>query len=106
MAKVSGSYVYNVECRVCGEERKSYDIRMRWDGVYCCPECWEPRNILDFYQTRDDTHKLPFTLPELAVDVGPPIYPGTLTPVCTPLTSSAIPGYAGPGCMIPSKPTL
>lgn len=99
--RTTGSYVWNVECRVCGFEKKSYEVKMRWDGVYACKECWEPRNILDFYQTRDDTHKLPYILPELGVDIGPPLNPATVTPlVCTAAGSSAYAGVAVAGCMI------
>jgi len=58
-------YSYNAICDSCGFKRKSLDLRQRWDGMMVCYDtCWEPRNILDFYKTRNDTHLLPFTRPD------------------------------------------
>jgi hypothetical protein len=55
-------YSYNAICDSCGFKRKASDLRKRWDGVMVCADtCWEPRNILDFYKTRNDQHVLPFT---------------------------------------------
>lgn len=60
---VTGSYNYNVICKVCGWKLKAADARRRWDGLEpVCPDtCWEPRHSLDFFKQRDDFHKLPFT---------------------------------------------
>lgn len=58
---VSGSYEYNVICKVCGFKFKASQTRKRWDGLEpVCTDCWEPRHPLDFFRQRDDTHKLPF----------------------------------------------
>lgn len=57
------SYVYKVVCDVCGREFKSYELRKRWDGFMVCKDDFEQRNILDFYQVKDDTHQLPWTRP-------------------------------------------
>lgn len=63
MSKVGGSYSYNVICDVCGFQFKSHEMRRRWDGAIVCKQDWEMRHPLDFYKTRDDTHKLPFQRP-------------------------------------------
>lgn len=63
MSKVGGSYSYNAICDVCGFQFKSHEMRKRWDGLMVCPADWEMRHPLDFYKTRDDTHKLPFIRP-------------------------------------------
>jgi hypothetical protein len=37
-----------------------------------CKADWEPRNILDFYQPANDSHKLPYTRPDNdGIDVSP-----------------------------------
>lgn len=60
----TGKYDYNALCDVCGFKKKASELRQRWDGFMVCDEDWEPRNILDFYRTRQDAHLLPFTRPE------------------------------------------
>lgn len=57
-------YKYNAICDVCGFKFKADQLRQRWDGYMVCNEDWEPRNILDFYRTRNDAHLLPFTRPD------------------------------------------
>jgi len=37
-----------------------------------CAACWEPRHPLDFYKSRNDVHKLPWTRSDNnGIDVGP-----------------------------------
>ncbi|MHB8603488.1 MAG: hypothetical protein ACYC9R_12715 [Nitrosotalea sp.] len=62
--RVTGKYDYNVICDVCGFKKKASEVRQRWDGYQVCKEDWEQRHPLDFYRTRNDTHKLPFTRPD------------------------------------------
>lgn len=62
--KVSGSYVNNGICDVCGFKKKSYELFKRWDNFMVCKEDWETRNIADFYDTANDTHLLPWTRPD------------------------------------------
>lgn len=57
-------YQYNALCDVCGFKMKASMLRKRWDGFMVCDKDWEPRNILDFYRTRNDAHLLPFTRPD------------------------------------------
>jgi hypothetical protein len=59
------SYNYRAVCDECGFKRWNYELAKRWDGAMVCRDtCWEPRNILDFYRTRNDAHKLPWTRPD------------------------------------------
>lgn len=37
-------------CDVCGFRIPTAKMRKRWDGLWVCPEDWEPRHILDFYR--------------------------------------------------------
>lgn len=77
---VTGSGNYNVLCDVCGFKMKASEVRRRWDGAIVCKEDWEQRHPLDFYTTRNDVHKLPFTRPDNdGVDVSPAINPNTTT---------------------------
>jgi hypothetical protein len=62
VTKISGSYEYNTICEVCGFKLKASKLKKRWDGYWVCEKDWETRNILDFYQSRNDMHTLPFTL--------------------------------------------
>lgn len=62
--RVTGSYDYNAICDVCGFKLKASELRRRWDGRMVCKEDYETRHILDFYQTRNDAHLLPFTRPD------------------------------------------
>lgn len=56
---------WNALCDVCGFKKKSFDLRKRWDGMYCCPTCWEPRHPQDFLRARKETsNHLPWTRPE------------------------------------------
>lgn len=59
--RLSGSYVHNVICDICGRKFKSTELQKRWDGYMVCEKDWEPRNILDFYRVRNDVHPLDWT---------------------------------------------
>lgn len=72
----TGSYDYNTLCDVCGFKFKASELRKRWDGFMVCDADWEPRNILDFYKTKNDSHLLPYTRPDDVGDL-------TWTPVST-----------------------
>ncbi|MHB8602192.1 MAG: hypothetical protein ACYC9R_06420 [Nitrosotalea sp.] len=65
--RVTGKYDYNTICDICGFKKKASELRQRWDGYQVCAEDWEQRHPLDFYRTRNDTHKLPFTRPDTTV---------------------------------------
>lgn len=75
----SGSYEYNAICDICGWKYKASELRLRWDGWMVCDADYETRNILDFYRTRNDSHKLPFIAPDGEVEA-------TWTPVFVNVT--------------------
>lgn len=60
MHKIGKSYEYRAICDSCGLKVWNWELRLRWDGLWCCSDDWEVRHPLDFYRTRNDTHKLPF----------------------------------------------
>lgn len=64
---------WNALCDVCGFKKKSFDLRKRWDGMYCCHTCWEPRHPQDFLRARKETsNRLPWTRPDHdGADVSP-----------------------------------
>lgn len=76
----TGKYDYNALCDVCGFKKKASELIKRWDGLMVCEEDWEPRNILDFFRTRNDAHQLPFTRPE---DAGGLTWTPTITGTIT-----------------------
>lgn len=84
--RIGKSYDYRVICDVCGFKKWNYELRKRWDGLMVCKEDWEPRNFLDFYRTRNDAHRLPYTRPDGASNGT------TWTPVFTGFTISG--GFA------------
>lgn len=60
MHRIGKSYEYRAICDSCGLKVWNWELRLRWDGLWCCSDDWEVRHPLDFYRTRNDTHKLPF----------------------------------------------
>lgn len=73
--KVTGSGGYNAICDDCGLKYKASELRRRpTDGAMVCRWDWEPRHPQEFVRAINDTHKLPFTRPEVAeVNIGPDI---------------------------------
>lgn len=41
-------------CDRCGCDIRAQDGRMTWDGLFVCPDDWEPRHEQDFVRTRAD----------------------------------------------------
>lgn len=85
---------WNATCYFCGRKRKASDMRKQWQGFYVCIEEWEPRPAQDFVRGVPDKMAAPWQQA-----------PSTdkIVTVCDYGTSSAIPSYAGPGCMTPSR---
>ena len=68
---VSGDW--NVVCDSCSLKTKASKTKERWDGFRVCPDCWEPRQSLDFIRAKPDKIRVPFTRPQpddSFVDVG------------------------------------
>ena len=86
---------YNAVCYQCGQKRKASMLKKHWQGYFVCPEHWEPRHPQDFVRGLPDIQTPPWAQPEPA---------DTFVLTCTPDGSSAMPGVALPGCMIPGRP--
>ena len=80
---------WNFTCDSCGQKLKAGIGRQRWDGFRVCPECWEPRQSLDFVRTKNDNQSVAWSRPK-ATDVF--IY------VCDIPSSSCYIGIATVGC--------
>ena len=42
------------ECVVCGFDYYASTMKLRWDGVWVCPDDWETRHPQDFVRARAD----------------------------------------------------
>jgi len=82
---------WNAACYQCGRKRKAGWLLKYWQGYYVCREHWEARQPQDFVRSVPDNQTPPWVQPQS----------DTFLPMCTPMTSSAVPGKAGPGCMVP-----
>jgi hypothetical protein len=85
---------YNAVCSLCNRKRKASTLEKNWMGLYRCPEHNEPRQPQDFVRNVPDIMTVPWGQPQEVYLVGSAGY-------CDINSSSAIPGYAEPGCMIP-----
>lgn len=81
-------------CDSCGLKFKADQLRLRWDGLMVCDADWETRHPQDLIRPIPDQPAPPWTRP----DVDPTYW----AQICTPEGRQAIPGYAIPGCAIPS----
>ena len=86
---------WNFYCDLCGRKEKSGKAMKTWDNYRVCAKHKEVRNPQDFVQGIKDDQTVPWSRPK-PTDV---FVPST----CTIYTSSAWPGQAGPGCMIPGN---
>lgn len=84
---------WKVVCDVCGFWYASDKIKDRWDGLKVCHDDWEPKHPQLYIRVFPETIVPPFVRTEPA---------DAFVAICTLITSQAIPGYAQPGCMIPS----
>lgn len=83
---------WNTRCDRCGAKRKGDELRKTWDGLWVCPEHWEPRQPQDFVRPIEERPDPPF--------VRNP--PDVWIPLCTPDGRTAVPSMMIPGCVIPS----
>jgi hypothetical protein len=84
---------YNAVCSLCGFKRKASTMVKNWQGWYRCPEHNEPRQPQDFVRGEPDIQTVPWAQPPTFI----------YEQICTLNSISAIPGAAGPGCMIPGN---
>ena len=88
---------WNAMCYQCGGKFKASELKRHWQGYYVCPDHWEPRHPQDFVRGVQDIQTPPWvqSVPQQR-----------FVPSCDIGTISAVPGRAGPGCMIPGRPYL
>jgi len=86
---------WNSVCYQCGAKFKASELRRHWQGYYVCDKHWEARHPQDFVRGVPDIQTPPWAQPTPA---------NQFVVICTPDGSSAMPGVAIPGCMIPAKP--
>jgi len=85
---------WNVTCDLCGRKVKSGGTMHTWNGLYVCKHHEEVRNPQDFLSGVKDNQTVPFARP-----LPPPVF---VAPTCTLHGRNGVPGYAVPGCAIPS----
>lgn len=84
---------WNAVCSLCGFKRKASTMVKNWQGLYRCPEHNEPRQPQDFVRGVQDVQTVPWAQPPTKIYIE----------FCSLELSSATPGYAGPGCMVPGR---
>ncbi len=82
---------WNAVCYECGRKFKASTMRKHWQGYYVCHAHWEPRQVQDFVRNVPDVVTAPWSQPPSDI----------FAPRCSPNGSSAVPGHAEPGCMVP-----
>jgi len=81
---------WNFICDICGQKKKSGDVRLRWDGLRVCRQDWEPRHPQDLLRAKPEKAPPPWVRPE-----APDVY----LRVCNMITSSGYAGLGAAGCM-------
>ena len=54
---------WNAICDRCGFKRKASEMKLEWDGLRVCSECWEPRHPQDFVRGVPDNQAVAWTRP-------------------------------------------
>lgn len=88
---------WNAICAACGRKGKASEMRklppgIPGAGMYVHPEHYVKRNPQDFVRGVQEKMSPPWTQPQ-AED--------TFVEFCTPNMTSAVPGFANPGCAYP-----
>jgi hypothetical protein len=87
---------WNAVCSMCGRKRKASTMVLNWQGMRRCPEHNEIRHPQDFVRAVQDVQTVPWSQPPNDV----------FTQFCDLNDTSAFPGWAEPGCMVPGKTNL
>lgn len=53
-------------CDRCGRKIRQSETRKTWDGLWVCPDDWEPRHPQDFVTGKTDKQSVPEPRPEPA----------------------------------------
>lgn len=91
---------WNFTCDLCGAKNKSGNAMFTWNGLYVCSHHREIRNPQDFLRGVKDDQTTPWSRPW-----EPPLCDTTSFPfveTCLLQGNNAIPGFALPGCSLPS----
>ena len=62
MPFVSGQW--NAICDRCGFKKKSGAMKVEWNGLRVCEQCYEPRQPQDMVRARVDKQTVPWTRSE------------------------------------------
>lgn len=84
---------WNVACSLCGRKRKASTMVKNWQGMWRCPPHNEPRQPQDFVRNVKDDMSVPFSQPQIDVD----IFTGI---VCTWLGRGGVAGQGITGCSV------
>ncbi len=58
-------------CQICGFTHRNTELKLQWDGLRVCDECFSVRHPQDMLQGREDRQAPPWTSPEpTPIDVG------------------------------------
>jgi hypothetical protein len=85
-------------CDRCGFRFYNDELRKDWQGLMVDSACFETRHPQDLIRVRHDNPAVAWVRPEPEDLFGPD--------ACTIIGLSAIPGFAIPGCSIPSRTFL
>ena len=86
---------WNAICDACGRKRKGSTLQLQWNGLRVCPEHWESRHPQDFVRALPESPTPAFVRQPADVMID--------FLFCTVQGSTAIPGWAMPACMTPSR---
>jgi hypothetical protein len=84
---------WNARCSMCGAKGKASKMVQNWQGLWRHPRCNEPRQPQDFVRGVQDIQTPPWAQTDRDIN----------EIVCTLNGTSAIPGWAVPGCSIPGR---
>ena len=56
--------MWNAICDRCGFKFKNIDLKVEWNGLMTCKDCWEPRHPLDFVRGIPDDSSVPWSRPD------------------------------------------
>ena len=54
---------WNAICDRCGAKYKASQLKMEWDNLWVCRECWEVRHPQDFVKGVEDDQTVPISRP-------------------------------------------
>ena len=81
---------WNACCDRCGRKRKGDELKKTWNGLWVCPEHWEPRHPQDFVKAVREDPTPPFVRNPAEIFIA----------VCSLEGRQAIAGQGTAGCAI------